>query len=471
MLRASATAIVDAMLVDTPPASIQDYEIVRAATPAQIAALDRDSRRLVESARLTTFSRFGHVSDAKATAERLETDLRLAANGPLTARSAIPVLSALAEAYLAAGNPSESLRHSSALAQLDLSAEPKWRYRTLGLLAAAAALNGDHNEAEAALEGMTALIAEQGWDPDCADYMGGVAEGILALMSMDAERAARVARRLRVLSRLEPITVSLADVMESLSWALNGDPYTAMAIATRVAQGISLPNGPRLVTQYSRLLQAFILLRMGEPLRTLSVLEGMESGEFHLICPGSLRAVAHITVGDYRAALRDTGDCVKRRLEHNLWLLPLVLLCRAIAHVRLGNTLAGLREAAAAAAYGRRADLSVMFSFLPGNEVAELLDAIDATMPDVVDTAQLRLTLARSGGAQSPYGSFPRLSEREKVVAHYLRTELSFPSIAQELFVSPSTVKSQALAVYRKLGVDGRDEAVAALEAAGFYET
>ena len=42
-----------------------------------------------------------------------------------------------------------------------------------------------------------------------------------------------------------------------------------------------------------------------------------------------------------------------------------------------------------------------------------------------------------------------------------LTTHLSFPEIAAELFLSPSTIKSQALSLYRKLGVSSRSQAVA----------
>jgi LuxR family transcriptional regulator, maltose regulon positive regulatory protein len=41
-----------------------------------------------------------------------------------------------------------------------------------------------------------------------------------------------------------------------------------------------------------------------------------------------------------------------------------------------------------------------------------------------------------------------------------LATHLSFPEIGAELFLSPNTVKSQAISLYRKLGVATRSQAV-----------
>ena len=42
-----------------------------------------------------------------------------------------------------------------------------------------------------------------------------------------------------------------------------------------------------------------------------------------------------------------------------------------------------------------------------------------------------------------------------------LSTHLSFPEIAAEMFLSRTTIKSQALSIYRKLGASSRSQAVA----------
>jgi len=41
-----------------------------------------------------------------------------------------------------------------------------------------------------------------------------------------------------------------------------------------------------------------------------------------------------------------------------------------------------------------------------------------------------------------------------------LATHLSVPQIGGELFLSPNTIKSQAISIYRKLGVSARNPAV-----------
>ena len=52
------------------------------------------------------------------------------------------------------------------------------------------------------------------------------------------------------------------------------------------------------------------------------------------------------------------------------------------------------------------------------------------------------------------------LSTAERRVLQYLRSHLTLAEIGSRLFVSRNTVKSQAISIYRKLGVSSRGEAV-----------
>jgi LuxR family transcriptional regulator, maltose regulon positive regulatory protein len=51
-----------------------------------------------------------------------------------------------------------------------------------------------------------------------------------------------------------------------------------------------------------------------------------------------------------------------------------------------------------------------------------------------------------------------------------LSTHRSFPEIAQELFLSRHTVKSQAMSLYRKLGASSRSQAVTRSRKLGLLE-
>ncbi len=63
-------------------------------------------------------------------------------------------------------------------------------------------------------------------------------------------------------------------------------------------------------------------------------------------------------------------------------------------------------------------------------------------------------------------GQWP-LTKAELRLLHLLPTHLTFREVGEKLFISTNTVKTQARAIYRKLGVSSRAEAVACAEAAG----
>ena len=71
----------------------------------------------------------------------------------------------------------------------------------------------------------------------------------------------------------------------------------------------------------------------------------------------------------------------------------------------------------------------------------------------------LRAQLARDRGSSVPGAS--ALTAAELRLLPLLSTHLSFPQIAGEMFLSPYTIKSQAMSIYRKLGASSRSQAVA----------
>jgi len=102
------------------------------------------------------------------------------------------------------------------------------------------------------------------------------------------------------------------------------------------------------------------------------------------------------------------------------------------------------------------------------HEAAELVERYpDAGwLPELVAQVNARLDSIELplGVAASP------LTPAELRVLRYLPTHLSFAEIADEVYVSRNTVKTQAIAVYRKLGVGSRAAAVDAAREAGLLE-
>jgi LuxR family maltose regulon positive regulatory protein len=80
----------------------------------------------------------------------------------------------------------------------------------------------------------------------------------------------------------------------------------------------------------------------------------------------------------------------------------------------------------------------------------------------------LRARLASEQGVTVPGAS--ALTAAELRVLPMLATHLSFPEIGAEMFLSPNTIKSQAISIYRKLEASSRSQAVARSRELGLLE-
>jgi LuxR family transcriptional regulator, maltose regulon positive regulatory protein len=101
-------------------------------------------------------------------------------------------------------------------------------------------------------------------------------------------------------------------------------------------------------------------------------------------------------------------------------------------------------------------------------EIDELLERRPGLGTLVGEAQALRAQLARHRGPVVP--GMLSLTGAELRLLPLLATHLPFPEIAEELFLSPHTVKSQATAIYRKLGVSTRGQAVTQAREAGLLE-
>ena len=101
-------------------------------------------------------------------------------------------------------------------------------------------------------------------------------------------------------------------------------------------------------------------------------------------------------------------------------------------------------------------------------EIDELLKRRDdlGTLAD--EARALRTQLPAEHAPSVPRAS--SLTSAELRVLPMLATHLSFPEIGADLFLSPHTVKSQAMSIYRKLGASSRSQAVARSRELGLLE-
>jgi len=100
------------------------------------------------------------------------------------------------------------------------------------------------------------------------------------------------------------------------------------------------------------------------------------------------------------------------------------------------------------------------------------IDEILKHRPDlgtlVAEARELRARLSAERGPATPGAS--SLTSAELRVLPMLATHLSFPEIGAEMFLSPHTVKSQAMSIYRKLGASSRNQAVIKSRELGLLE-
>ena len=92
------------------------------------------------------------------------------------------------------------------------------------------------------------------------------------------------------------------------------------------------------------------------------------------------------------------------------------------------------------------------------HEIDEILEHRPDLGTLVGEAGALRARLSAERAASSPGVS--SLTAAELRVLPMLATHLSFPEIGAEMFLSPHTVKSQAMSIYRKLGASSRHQAV-----------
>jgi len=99
--------------------------------------------------------------------------------------------------------------------------------------------------------------------------------------------------------------------------------------------------------------------------------------------------------------------------------------------------------------------------------VADEIDAIVDAQPRLGVLVERARHLRRDVDAmvEPPRGSRARLTPAELRLLPLLATHLSFREIAEQLEISRNTVKTQAISIYRKLGVNGRSEAIRISEA------
>jgi LuxR family transcriptional regulator, maltose regulon positive regulatory protein len=207
------------------------------------------------------------------------------------------------------------------------------------------------------------------------------------------------------------------------------------------------------------------------------------------LCERSLVAMAH-GQWDRAEALADRARTTLRRAGMGEgYATPLICALRARAAQHRGDAAAAQRELIRAQhlrplltyalpylAVQARIELARVHLALADQPAARtLMREIDGLLRHrpglgtlVRDAEALRAQLSRDRGSGVPGAS--ALTAAELRLLPLLPTQLTFREIAEEIFLSPHTVKSEAMSIYRKLGASSRSEAVARSRELGLLE-
>ena len=207
------------------------------------------------------------------------------------------------------------------------------------------------------------------------------------------------------------------------------------------------------------------------------------------LCERSLVAIASSDWGRAEALAERAGTVLRRAGIEESYATPLVSAVQARTAMHRGDVRAARRELVSAQrlrhlltyalpyfAVQARLELArVHFAVADLAGAKTLMREVDELLrhrPDLGNLAgeagALRVLLANEHDSSAPGAS--ALTGAELRLLPMLATHLSFPEIAEELFLSRNTIKSEAISIYRKLGASSRSQAVTRSRELGLLE-
>jgi LuxR family maltose regulon positive regulatory protein len=281
-----------------------------------------------------------------------------------------------------------------------------------------------------------------------------VLRGLLCRRGVEQMRADtdEDSRRLATAGIVAPVVA----VLEGITWVLRGDPDSAdVSFENAISIGdIGAPDVLAVaLCERSLLAMAHGDWGLAEELagQACSVLHQGGSEDSYvtpLVCVAQARVAMHR--GDVAAA--------RRQLVHAQRLRP--MLTYAFPHIAVQTRIELARvHLALADTAGARTLM---------REIDGVLKRRPGLGTLVSDAQALRVRLVQERGSDLAGAS--AMTTAELRVLPLLTTHLSFREIGAELFLSPNTVKSQAISIYHKLGAATRSQAVTRARELGLLE-
>lgn len=416
----------------------------------------------------------GDAGAAAAAAHRIEPSLtpqKLATCPDLSTAAGAAL--ALAEAHLLAG----SLRDSMPMSRLALLAgqqtgDPVVAAQAAGLRAVATAINGEREDARWWLR-----YAREEIDPaEAVSTCGGLwslllAEAFLRFTDGDDAGLADLRRRAAASERLRPdlgwILAWIGGFIAILRADLAKDPQALLASSRTFRTSDRRPPCPPLLSGMALNREARSLVHLGRPGRALEIENDLPDHLGDAVCFATDRATAHLARGRPELTLERTEECLRAGTRHALYQLGPIRLRRAVALERLDRPAAASREFSLA--WHLIHEIAVLpIMGIRAEDMTDLFLRLRRSEPDfygrLVSDPRAPTEVAAAVG---PVFDLSVLSERELEVAGHLVTGATLTQIADLMTVSRNTVKTQVRAIYRKLGVRSRAQAIETLRRLG----
>lgn len=320
------------------------------------------------------------------------------------------------------------------------------RIQSLGYTALIHAINGDMQAARRLVEATHKADEWVPWRHSMWAVPTHVAAAMAAIDALDWRRAEQ---HMRTLSMLRIATEDWPYITLVQAWAalVRGDGYGAFSIIRDAEGTYGQSRESNFVQGLLFVLKSDSLLMARQAKTALAALRPFLDGRDPI-------------VGAYARALLLSGNPSHARVfvDRGVWrsrLSPRSLaelhVVKAIASARLKDLDGARISLEQAVEVTSNHHLASPWWMVPGDELRNLFEQFDLTVPKSVATAP---AIFDSGL------TVPVLTRRETVVLSLLREPGSIDAIAAQLGVSPNTVKSQVQSLYRKLGVKTRAEAV-----------
>jgi len=408
----------------------------------------------------TGHTRFrGDLVALVAATHRLPDDARTLADLGLAGWDVIPllVLSNAGTAELWTGDMTEAEKHLRAAVDANQwSGLLRPHLNAASQLALLLAGRGDLDAAQSEAHAAVQRASEAGW---AVSVQAVAAYLALAWVSLDRAETEGVDRWLARVADVEasmpePHVQLAAIALSTLRRADVGDWDGARTVLHTATAGLT-ENAPAVLADRLLLVEAEVLRRTGDLREAADVLTRLSGPATPQTAHGLARL--HLAAGDPGAAERSLAPfpreqaTTRERVDGDI-------LRTLIAVERDRGTAVQLLENALLAA----APLGMRRPFLveaPGLR-ALLAERIETGTGMAAFAVDLLRRMSGQPDQPPPAPLLDPLTEREHVVLRYLASTLSPAEIAAELYLSVNTVKTHQRMIYRKLGADGRRDAV-----------